>query len=81
VSPLIEQVARAFFPFFRCDGIPQVVFPDASDLQVPFGRSFEAEPNLLDNSLAIRIARNDADFDPMEVESVEREAQHDHDCF
>jgi len=53
-----------------------VVFPHAVDLEESQRGAFVADVEFLHDAVAVVVARHDADFDAMQIEFVERVAQH-----
>ena len=74
-----EQFVGARRPLLGGDREPEVVLPRAGDLEEAFGHPFAAEFELLDDAPAVGVAGHDADLDPMQLQLVEGELQHDHD--
>src|SRR5713101_5374999 len=78
-EPVPDEVLAAFPPLLGGDGIPHMVLPRAVDLQIAERDAFLSNPELLDDTAARTVARNDGDLQPMQRQLLEGEAEHDHD--
>src|SRR6516165_12348192 len=78
VCPGRHELVAALLPLLRRHRVPDVVLPDAVDLEVPHGNTLVAQIELLHDAATGLVAGDDRDLHPVEPELLEPEPQHQH---